>query len=207
MRLSSKLRFTLLAAIALLALVLGYLVAALISPSPPLSQPTQTLSLDGSFNLIDEAGQPVTQDSYEGKFKLVYFGFTYCPDVCPMQLEVVSHALDIAKISPEWLTTLFITLDPERDTPEDMKIYTDNFHKSIIGLTGSLEQIQQAAKAYKVYFQKVADPETTGGYTVDHSSIVFLMGPDNTYKQHFTHRDSAEDIAGKITSIIKAAQN
>lgn len=124
-----------------------------------------------------------------------------------MQLEVVSHALDIAKISPEWLTTLFITLDPERDTPEDMKIYTDNFHKSIIGLTGSLEQIQQAAKAYKVYFQKVADPETTGGYTVDHSSIVFLMGPDNTYKQHFTHRDSAEDIAGKITSIIKAAQN
>ncbi len=204
---SSKLRFTLLAAIALLALVLGYLVAALISPSPPLSQPTQTLSLDGSFNLIDEAGQPVTQDSYEGKFKLVYFGFTYCPDVCPMQLEVVSHALDIAKISPEWLTTLFITLDPERDTPEDMKIYTDNFHKSIIGLTGSLEQIQQAAKAYKVYFQKVADPETTGGYTVDHSSIVFLMGPDNTYKQHFTHRDSAEDIAGKITSIIKAAQN
>ena len=204
---SSKLRFTLLAAIALLALVLGYLVAALISPSPPLSQPTQTLSLDGSFNLIDEAGQPVTQDSYEGKFKLVYFGFTYCPDVCPMQLEVVSHALDISKISPEWLTTLFITLDPERDTPEDMKIYTDNFHKSIIGLTGSLEQIQQAAKAYKVYFQKVADPETTGGYTVDHSSIVFLMGPDNTYKQHFTHRDSAEDIAGKITSIIKAAQN
>lgn len=204
---SSKLRFTLLAAIALLALVLGYLVAALISPSPPLSQPTQTLSLDGSFNLIDEAGQPVTQDSYEGKFKLVYFGFTFCPDVCPMQLEVVSHALDIAKISPEWLTTLFITLDPERDTPEDMKIYTDNFHKSIIGLTGSLEQIQQAAKAYKVYFQKVADPETTGGYTVDHSSIVFLMGPDNTYKQHFTHRDSAEDIAGKITSIIKAAQN
>ena len=204
---SSKLRFTLLAAIALLALVLGYLVAALISPSPPLSQPTQTLSLDGSFNLIDEAGQPVTQDSYEGKFKLVYFGFTYCPDVCPMQLEVVSHALDIAKISPEWLTTLFITLDPERDTPEDMKIYTDNFHKSIIGLTGSLEQIQQAAKAYKVYFQKVADPETTGGYSVDHSSIVFLMGPDNTYKQHFTHRDSAEDIAGKITSIIKAAQN
>ena len=204
---SSKLRFTLLAAIALLALVLGYLVAALISPSPPLSQPTQTLSLDGSFNLIDEAGQPVTQDSYEGKFKLVYFGFTYCPDVCPMHLEVVSHALDIAKISPEWLTTLFITLDPERDTPEDMKIYTDNFHKSIIGLTGSLEQIQQAAKAYKVYFQKVADPETTGGYTVDHSSIVFLMGPDNTYKQHFTHRDSAEDIAGKITSIIKAAQN
>ena len=204
---SSKLRFTLLAAIALLALVLGYLVAALISPSPPLSQPTQTLSLDGSFKLIDEAGQPVTQDSYEGKFKLVYFGFTYCPDVCPMQLEVVSHALDIAKISPEWLTTLFITLDPERDTPEDMKIYTDNFHKSIIGLTGSLEQIQQAAKAYKVYFQKVADPETTGGYTVDHSSIVFLMGPDNTYKQHFTHRDSAEDIAGKITSIIKAAQN
>ena len=68
-------------------------------------------------------------------------------------------------------------------------------------------KIQQAAKAYKVYFQKVSDPETTGGYTVDHSSIVFLMGPDNNYRQHFTHRDSAEDIAEKITTIILAAQN
>jgi protein SCO1/2 len=124
-----------------------------------------------------------------------------------MQLEVVSRALDIANISPEKLTTLFITLDPERDTPEDMAIYTDNFHENITGLTGTVSQIQQAAKAYKVYFQKVADPETTGGYTVDHSSIVFLMGRDNTYWQHFTHRDSAEDIAGKITSIIEAAQN
>ena len=204
---SAKLRIFFLVAIALLALVLGYLVAALTRPTPPSNQPAQTLSLEGGFNLIDETGQPVSQDSYTGKFRLVYFGFTFCPDVCPMQLEVVSRALDIAKISPDWLTTLFITLDPERDTPEDMAIYTDNFHKNIIGLTGSLDQIQQAAKAYKVYFQKVSDPETTGGYTVDHSSIVFLMGPDNNYRQHFTHRDSAEDIAEKITTIIQAAQD
>jgi len=205
--LSAKLRIFFLVAIALLALVLGYLVAALTRPTTPSNQPAQTLSLEGGFNLIDETGQPVSQDSYTGKFRLVYFGFTFCPDVCPMQLEVVSRALDIAKISPDWLTTLFITLDPERDTPEDMAIYTDNFHKNIIGLTGSLDQIQQAAKAYKVYFQKVSDPETTGGYTVDHSSIVFLMGPDNNYRQHFTHRDSAEDIAEKITTIIQAAQD
>jgi len=205
--LSAKLRIFFLVAIALLALVLGYLVAALTRPTTPSNQPAQTLSLEGGFNLIDETGQPVSQDSYTGKFRLVYFGFTFCPDVCPMQLEVVSRALDIAKISPDWLTTLFITLDPERDTPEDMVIYTDNFHKNIIGLTGSLDQIQQAAKAYKVYFQKVSDPETTGGYTVDHSSIVFLMGPDNNYRQHFTHRDSAEDIAEKITTIIQAAQD
>ena len=204
---SAKLRIFLLTAIALLALVLGYLVAALTRPTPPLNQATPNFSLDGGFNLVDETGQLVTQDNYTGKFRLVYFGFTFCPDVCPMQLEVVSRALDIAKISPDWLTTLFITLDPERDRPEDMAIYTDNFHKNIIGLTGSLDQIQQAAKAYKVYFQKVSDPETTGGYTVDHSSIVFLMGPDNNYRQHFTHRDSAEDIAEKITTIIQAAQN
>ena len=204
---SAKLRIFLLTAIALLALVLGFLVAALTRPSPPLNQATPNFSLDGRFNLIDETGQLVTQDNYTGKFRLVYFGFTFCPDVCPMQLEVVSRALEIAKISPDWLTTLFITLDPERDRPEDMAIYTDNFHKNIIGLTGSLDQIHQAAKAYKVYFQKVSDPETTGGYTVDHSSIIFLMGPDNNYKQHFTHRDSAEDIAEKITTIIQTAQN
>ncbi len=204
---SAKLRIFLLTASALLALVLGYLVAALTRPTPPLNQAAPNFSLDGEFNLVDETGKLVTQESYTGKFKLVYFGFTFCPDVCPLQLEVVSRALDIAKISPDWLTTLFITLDPERDRPEDMAIYTDNFHKNIIGLTGSLDQIQQAAKAYKVYFQKVSDPETTGGYTVDHSSIIFLMGPDNNYRQHFTHRDSAEDIAEKITSIIQVAQN
>ena len=204
---SAKLRIFLLTAIALLALVVGYLVAALTRPTPPLNQAAPNISLDGEFNLVDETGKLVTQESYTGKFKLVYFGFTFCPDVCPMQLEVVSRALDIAKISPDWLTTLFITLDPERDRPEDMAIYTDNFHKNIIGLTGSLDQIQQAAKAYKVYFQKVSDSETTGGYTVDHSSIVFLMGPDNNYRQHFTHRDSAEDIAEKITTIIQVAQN
>ena len=204
---SAKLRIFLLTASALLALVLGYLVAALTRPTPPLNQAAPNFSLDGEFNLVDETGKLVTQESYTGKFKLVYFGFTFCPDVCPLQLEVVSRALDIAKISPDWLTTLFITLDPERDRPEDMAIYTDNFHKNIIGLTGSLDQIQQAAKAYKVYFQKVSDPETTGGYTVDHSSIIFLMGPDNNYRQHFTHRDSAEDIAEKITTIIQVAQN
>lgn len=204
---SAKLRIFLLTASALLALVLGYLVAALTRPTPPLNQAAPNFSLDGEFNLVDETGKLVTQESYTGKFKLVYFGFTFCPDVCPLQLEVVSRALDIAKISPDWLTTLFITLDPERDRPEDMAIYTDNFHKNIIGLTGSLDQIQQAAKAYKVYFQKVSDPETTGGYTVDHSSIIFLMGPDNNYRQHFTHRDSAEDIAEKITAIIQVAQN
>ena len=204
---SAKLRIFLLTASALLALVLGYLVAALTHPTPPLNQAAPNFSLDGEFNLVDETGKLVTQESYTGKFKLVYFGFTFCPDVCPLQLEVVSRALDIAKISPDWLTTLFITLDPERDRPEDMAIYTDNFHKNIIGLTGSLDQIQQAAKAYKVYFQKVSDSETTGGYTVDHSSIVFLMGPDNNYRQHFTHRDSAEDIAEKITAIIQVAQN
>ena len=204
---SAKLRIFLLTAIALLALVVGYLVAALTRPTPPLNQAAPNFSFDGGFNLVDETGQLVTHESYTGKFRLVYFGFTLCPDVCPMQLEVVSRALDIAKISPDWLTTLFITLDPERDTPEDMAIYTDNFHKNIIGLTGSLDQIHQAAKAYKVYFQKVSDPETTGGYTVDHSSIVFLMGPDNNYRQHFTHRDSAEDIAEKITTIIQVAQN
>ncbi|EJW20975.1 hypothetical protein IMCC14465_07710 [alpha proteobacterium IMCC14465] len=206
-RLSPKLRLFLLTTIALLAIILGYLVAALTRPAAPINPPTQTLSLDGRFDLIDETGQRVTQDSYAGKFRLVYFGFTYCPDVCPLQLEVLSRALTIAKIPTNRLVPLFITLDPDRDTPADMAVYTDNFHESIIGLTGDLQQIQQAAKAYKVFFQKVDDPETTGGYTVDHSSIVFLMGPDNSYKQHFTHRDSAEDIAAKITTIIATTQN
>ena len=204
---SAKIRIFLLTAIALLAVILGYLVAALTHPKPQLNTATPKLSLDGGFNLVDETGQLVTQDSYSGKYRLVYFGFTFCPDVCPMQLEVVSRALDIAKISSNSLTTLFITLDPERDRPEDMAIYTENFHKNIIGLTGSLDQIQQAAKAYKVYFQKVSDLETTGGYSVDHSSIVFLMGPDNNYRQHFTHRDSAEYIAERVAAIIQTDKN
>lgn len=195
-------KILLLSLVAVLSLILGWLAAALLDPARTTASqaPARQLSLDGGFSLVDETGRAVTQDSYAGKFKLVYFGFTFCPDVCPTQLEVVGRALDHLSASPDTLVPLFITLDPERDTVADMAAYTDNFHKDLVGLTGTQEQVKAAAKAYRVFFQKVEDPATTGGYTVDHSSIVFLMGPGNRYRRHFTHRDTAEQMAEKIAA-------
>ena len=196
----------------LVAVLLGFLVSALSVKSQKKSEqmPTRQIELDGRFSLIDETGQAVTQDSYGDRYRLVYFGFSFCPDVCPMQLDVIANALDIISrenmLPQDYLTDslvpLFISLDPQRDRPADLATYTDNFHPALIGLTGTAEQVKTAAAAYKVFFQSVDDPESTAGYTVDHSSIVFLMGPDNRYRRHFTYRAGPEDMATAIAGVI-----
>ncbi|MGC6475906.1 MAG: SCO family protein [Parvibaculales bacterium] len=155
------------------------------------------------FKLVDENNQAVALTDYGKRFKLVYFGFTYCPDVCPTQLSVIANALDEAKISPQKLQPLFISLDAERDSPALMKEYTAHFHPNIIGLTGSAEQIKAAAKRFKVYYNKVEDESSSAGYTIDHSSIVFLLNEDNEFLRAFTFRDSAETIAQALTDIIR----
>lgn len=154
------------------------------------------------FKLVDENNQAVALTDYGTRFKLVFFGFTYCPDVCPNQLSVIANALDEAQIAPQKLQPLFISLDAERDSPAIMEEYTAHFHPDIIGLTGSAEQIKAAAKRFKVYYSKVADESSSAGYTIDHSSIVFLLGPDNEFLRAFTFRDSASTIAQALTEAI-----
>ncbi len=155
----------------------------------------------GSFSMVDHTGSEVTDGTYSGRLMVVYFGFTYCPDVCPTQLLVLSEALDRLGEDAEQIAPLFVTVDPERDTPEALAQYVSNFHPNIVGLTGSPEQLRTMADAYYVSYYKVQD-EAASDYLMDHTSIVYVMDRSGTYLTHFTHATSAEEMAGKLKDLL-----
>ena len=157
-----------------------------------------TALIGGPFSLTDQNGATRTEADFAGRFMLVYFGYTYCPDICPTSLLAMSQALDsldenapelAAKIAP-----VFVTVDPERDTIEVMKAYSEHFHEDLVALTGSDEQVAEAAKAYRVYYRK-AESESASDYLVDHSGFIYLMGPDGAYVGHYSHNVTAEALA------------
>src|SRR5947209_15926558 len=139
--------------------------------------------IGGPFALIDQSGKPRTDKDFRGKLMLVYFGFTYCPDVCPTDLQNIGLALDMLGEAGERIQPLFITVDPARDTPEHLKDYVPMFHPRLIGLTGDAAAIHSAAAAYRAYYAQV--PLKDDDYTVDHSSFVYLMGADGEYLGFF----------------------
>ena len=138
----------------------------------------------GAFALIDHTGKPRTNEDFSGKLMLVYFGFTYCPDICPTDLQNIGLALDQLGSAGETIQPLFITVDPERDTPAHLAEYVSMFHPRLIGLTGEAEAIRTAADAYKVYYAKVPN-ERGDDYTVDHTAFIYLMGADGKYLGFF----------------------
>lgn len=155
-----------------------------------IGQPT----VGGPFVLVNGDGETVTEQAFAGKVMAVYFGFTYCPDVCPTELAIVADAIDLlpaeaaTKVAP-----VFITIDPDRDTPELVKEYAANFHERMVGLTGTPEQIAAAGKAYRVYFAK---RETeSGSYTMDHTSYIYIMDKQGRYYRHFRMNSAPEEIA------------
>ena len=151
----------------------------------------------GPFELIDHTGKPRTERDFRGKLMLVYFGFTYCPDVCPTDLQAIGLALDKLGVEADSVQPLFITVDPERDTAAHLAEYVPMFHPRLIGLTGSPEAIRKAADAYKVYYAKVDPPKETakedgGYYTVDHTAYIYLMDREGNYLGFFPPGTSAE---------------
>lgn len=163
---------------------------------------TGTAQIGGPFELVDETGRSVTDQTFRGKWMLIFFGFTYCPDVCPTTLNNIALALERLGDKVERLEPLFISVDPERDTPEVVADYTAAFDDRILGLTGTAEQINAVAKAYRVYFNKVPQGDT---YTMDHSAIVYLMGPDGQYVAHFSHQAGGEAMAQKIAEHLESS--
>jgi protein SCO1/2 len=149
-------------------------------------------AIGGHFDLLDQDGKPATDAQFAGKYQLVYFGYTYCPDMCPTGLQSMSRAMDLLGDKAAKVQPMFISVDPERDTPKVVKEYIGNFHPSIIGLTGSAAQIAAAAKAYKVYYKK-AEQVDDENYMMDHSTLIFLMGPDGKFIDTFQ-----EDVDPKI---------
>jgi len=151
-------------------------------------------AIGGPFTLTDHNGKSVTEKTFAGRWMLIYFGYTYCPDVCPTALGVVSVALDgLSPAERGKLVPLFITVDPDRDRPEVMKDYVTAFAPDMIGLIGTAEQTNAAKKAFKVYAEKAKGGDQEN-YTVDHSSILYLMGPDGKFVQHFPHGTTAQDL-------------
>jgi cytochrome oxidase Cu insertion factor (SCO1/SenC/PrrC family) len=134
----------------------------------------------GPFALIDHTGQPRTDADFRGKLLVVYFGFTYCPDICPTDLQAIGLALDKLGPAGESVQPLFITVDPERDTPGHLAEYVALFHPRLIGLSGDREAIRKAAAAYKVFFAKAASAKP-GEYTIDHTAFIYLIGPAGQY--------------------------
>jgi cytochrome oxidase Cu insertion factor (SCO1/SenC/PrrC family) len=154
-----------------------------------------TALVGGPFTLTDHNGKRVTDQDFRGKYMLIFFGFTYCPDVCPGELQVMSAALDELGAEGEKIQPVFITIDPARDTPEAMKLYVSNFHPRMVGLTGSEEDIAAVAKAYRVYYAKAKGSENSPDYLMDHSTILYLMGPDGKFVKHFTYGTDAKALA------------
>ncbi len=165
-----------------------------------------TALIGGAFELTNHTGQRVTDQDFRGKYMLVYFGFTSCPDMCPTSLTLMSDALDIlADTDPDLvksITPVFITLDPERDQVAEMAAYIAHFFPGMVGLTGSADDIRTAARAYRVFYQKTP-PENSGDYLIDHSSITFLMGPDGDYLQHFAHGTDGARMAENIRKTLR----
>jgi len=187
--------------------VLGGLAAAMYFPrgSDDVSgtvRSTGEALVGGPFELTDHTGRRVTDETWAGKYMLVYFGYTFCPDVCPAGLQVMSAARDMldddvaAKVQP-----LFITVDPERDTVDQMAEYVSHFDDDLVGLTGSLEETARVARAYRVYYKKVDDPSASD-YLMDHTSILYLMGPNGDFVTHFAYGTGPKALAEGLATAI-----
>jgi protein SCO1/2 len=154
--------------------------------------------IGGPFELVDQNGNPRRDTDFRGRYTLIYFGYSFCPDVCTTALNEMSQALDRLGAAADKIQPIFITIDPARDTPEQLKSYAANFHPRLVALTGSDEAIAGAAKAFRVYYAKSKETAGQQDYLMDHSSIIFLMDRDGRYLTHFTHATPIDAIVNGI---------
>jgi protein SCO1/2 len=183
-----------LAAVALMLALVGWRAWQLQAPAPGAGGEAL---VGGSFALTDQQGALRRDTDFGGRFMLVYFGFTHCPDICPATLQAMSAALDELGEDAAMVVPVFITVDPARDTPEVLADYAANFHPRLVALTGDDAAIDAVARAYRVYYQAAAGGDTAD-YGVDHSSIVYLIGPDGRYRTHADAGASPDRLAELI---------
>ncbi|MCH7550438.1 MAG: SCO family protein [Proteobacteria bacterium] len=154
------------------------------------------ISFGGPFTLVDHRGRERTDKDFKGRYLLVYFGYTFCPNICPTGLQTLSSALDLLGEEAAKVQPLFISVDPERDKPEILKSFVAQFHPRLIGLTGSEKQVRNVARAYRIFRGKVIIPdEPEDEYLVTHTPTTFLMGPDGKFVTLFPHDTDAEVMA------------
>lgn len=194
-----KVRMALWALVALAAIVLVvryYTATGTISPA---------VGPGGPFELTSHEGKRVKNTDFSGRYMLIYFGYSFCPDVCPLDLQKLSAALYILEeqgYDTKPLQPLFISIDPERDTPEELAQFVPDFHPRLIGLTGTVEEIRDVARAYKVYYAKREQPGTDA-YLMDHQALIFAMGPDGEFIRIFGSSSKPDDMAAALAQVLE----
>jgi protein SCO1/2 len=182
-----------------LAAVLGLvLVIAVVSRPDETSVTAGRVNIGGPFTLTNQEGLAVSNEDFRGGYTLVYFGYTYCPDLCPTELQTITFALEELGDDAEKITPLFVTVDPARDTVEAIQDYVSYFHPRLVGLMGTDQQIAQVTKAYGIFYAVSEDDGSTTEYLMDHTTTMYLMGPDGQYRTHLRAGMTAEEMAAAI---------
>ena len=156
----------------------------------------------GPFTMVNHKGETVTDKTYLGKPMLLFFGFTFCPDICPTELQVMAAALTEMGESGADIQPIFVTVDPERDTPQVMASYVSNFGERFIGLTGSPAQIANMAQTYRVFYARQDNKADPANYQMDHSAIIYLMGVDGKFLKHFSYSTDAKALADGLKQAL-----
>lgn len=186
--------------IGLTALVAAGAIYLLARDQPPPDRPSD---LAPKFILTDQDGRTVTERDFRGRSMLVFFGFTNCPDVCPLTLQKIADTLEMTPELKGKVTPVFISVDPERDTPEAMKTYAAYFSPDVRALTGTRAQVDAAIKAFKVYAKRVELPDSALGYTMDHSSLIYLYGPDGAFVTGWDPSIETEKLAEDLRKKVR----
>jgi protein SCO1 len=185
--------------IILVAFVAGGFVALPLLYNPQHTSGTATVG--GPFALTNHDGKRVTEQDFRGKYMLVAFGYTYCPDICPSELQTITLALDALGAKADAIVPVFISVDPERDTVPQLANFVRNFSPRIVGLTGTPEEVKAAATAYRAGYKK--EPSANGGdYAVSHTTFMYVMSPSGTYVTHFNYGVSAEDMTARLKKLL-----
>ncbi|GAB2175549.1 SCO family protein [Dongia sp. agr-C8] len=181
--------------VAISAAALGYLYLNQGAGGPA------AVPIGGPIRLTDQDGKPFDSASLAGKPYAVFFGFTHCPDACPTTLSEMARTEDEIGAPAKELTTLFITVDPERDTPAVLKEYISNFNGNTVALSGTPEQVAEVAKAFRVYYKKV--PTSDGGYTMDHTAVLYLMNREGKFADVISYTEEHERFVTKIKKLLE----
>jgi len=175
------------------------------APAAPIDPPLAGAAVGGEFELTGTDGETVRWSDFDGQYRIVYFGYAYCPDACPTDVQRTMQGFTqfeaaaperAAKVQP-----IFVSVDPERDTAEVVEEFTNAFHDRLIGLTGTEEQIADAANAFAVYYVKF-EPNEAGAYLMDHSRIAFLFGPDGEPITMLPHEDGADAVQAELETWV-----
>lgn len=171
--------------------------------APRSEEPSMRGAYGGPFMLQDQTGKTVTDEDFHGKFVMLTFGYGSCGDVCPTMLQSMARTMDLLGPQAEKVQPIFISLDPARDTPARLKDFMAAFHPKLLGLTGPEAYVASAARKYRIRYEKI--PGKNGDYSIDHTAVVFLMGPDGNFLERFPHSATPEDMAKRIAKRIADA--